>query len=182
PPGRGGRDRGADGDGVDLDAAAAPAGGLYARRPTDRHDGAPRRYLGLRGFEGSPGVDLRGGPAARARGAWRRHAGARGQRSVGSTRPSAFIAPPHSLPLARIAPVPPIGETLREARMRQRLDITDVEAQTKIRAKYLRALENEDFGMLPGSTFVKSFLRTYAEFLRSEERRVGKEGRARGSG
>jgi cytoskeleton protein RodZ len=61
--------------------------------------------------------------------------------------------------------VPSIGETLREARMRQRLDITDVEAQTKIRAKYLRALENEDFGMLPGSTFVKSFLRTYAEFL-----------------
>ncbi|MFL5841228.1 MAG: helix-turn-helix domain-containing protein [Thermoleophilaceae bacterium] len=61
--------------------------------------------------------------------------------------------------------MPSIGETLREARMRQRLDITDVEAQTKIRAKYLRALENEDFGMLPGSTFVKSFLRTYAEFL-----------------
>src|SRR3954454_278153 len=49
--------------------------------------------------------------------------------------------------------------------MRQRLDITDVEAQTKIRAKYLRALENEDFGMLPGPTFVKSFLRTYAEYL-----------------
>src|SRR4051812_50000633 len=49
--------------------------------------------------------------------------------------------------------------------MRQRLDITDVEAQTKIRAKYLRALENEDFGMLPGPTFVKSFLRMYAEFL-----------------
>jgi cytoskeleton protein RodZ len=61
--------------------------------------------------------------------------------------------------------VPSIGETLREARMRQHLDITDVEAKTKIRAKYLRALENEDFGMLPGSTFVKSFLRTYAEFL-----------------
>jgi cytoskeletal protein RodZ len=61
--------------------------------------------------------------------------------------------------------VPGIGETLREARMRQHLDITDVEGQTKIRAKYLRALENEDFGMLPGATFVKSFLRTYAEFL-----------------
>src|SRR3954449_11600864 len=64
-----------------------------------------------------------------------------------------------------MAQVPSIGETLREARMRQRFDITDVEAQTKIRAKYLRALENEDFGMLPGPTFVKSFLRTYAEFL-----------------
>jgi hypothetical protein len=49
--------------------------------------------------------------------------------------------------------------------MRQRLDITDVEAHTKIRAKYLRALENEDFAMLPGPTFVKSFLRSYAEFL-----------------
>ena len=49
--------------------------------------------------------------------------------------------------------------------MRQQLDIADVEARTKIRAKYLRALENEEFGLLPGSTFVKTFLRTYAELL-----------------
>ncbi len=49
--------------------------------------------------------------------------------------------------------------------MRQRLDIADVEDRTKIRAKYLRALENEEFGMLPGPTFVKTFLRTYAEML-----------------
>jgi cytoskeleton protein RodZ len=40
-----------------------------------------------------------------------------------------------------------------------------VEQATKIRAKYLRALENEEFGLLPGSTFVKSFLRTYAQYL-----------------
>ena len=58
-----------------------------------------------------------------------------------------------------------IGDTLREARMRKHLDIADVEASTKIRAKYLRALENEEFGMLPGPTFVKTFLRTYAEAL-----------------
>ena len=63
--------------------------------------------------------------------------------------------------------------------MRQRLDITDVEAQTKIRAKYLRALENEDFGMLPGSTFVKSFLRTYAEFLGLDPHLLVEEYRAR---
>jgi cytoskeleton protein RodZ len=75
--------------------------------------------------------------------------------------------------------VPSIGETLREARMRQRLDITDVEAQTKIRAKYLRALENEDFGMLPGATFVKSFLRTYAEFLGLDPHLLVEEYRAR---
>jgi cytoskeleton protein RodZ len=61
--------------------------------------------------------------------------------------------------------MPTIGDTLREARMREHLDIADVEARTKIRAKYLRALENEEFGMLPGPTFVKTFLRTYAEAL-----------------
>src|SRR5947199_2982950 len=58
-----------------------------------------------------------------------------------------------------------IGERLREARMRQKIDIAEVEAATKIRAKYLRALENEEFGLLPGTTFVKTFLRTYAEYL-----------------
>src|SRR5437763_9857063 len=59
----------------------------------------------------------------------------------------------------------PIGERLREARIRQGRDITEVEAATKIRAKYLRALENDEFAMLPGTTYVKSFLRTYAEYL-----------------
>jgi transcriptional regulator with XRE-family HTH domain len=59
--------------------------------------------------------------------------------------------------------MPQIGEKLREARMRQGLDIADVEERTKIRAKYLRALENEEWGLLPGHTFVKTFLRTYAE-------------------
>jgi cytoskeletal protein RodZ len=49
--------------------------------------------------------------------------------------------------------------------MRQKIDIADVESATKIRAKYLRALENEEFGLLPGPTFVKTFLRTYAEYL-----------------
>src|SRR6267154_3217526 len=58
-----------------------------------------------------------------------------------------------------------IGATLRDARMRARIDISEIEAQTKIRAKYLRALENEEWGLLPGPTFVKSFLRTYAQAL-----------------
>jgi cytoskeleton protein RodZ len=58
-----------------------------------------------------------------------------------------------------------IGSTLREARMRQRIDITDMETRTKIRAKYLRALENEEWDLLPGPTYVRSFLRTYADAL-----------------
>jgi cytoskeleton protein RodZ len=61
--------------------------------------------------------------------------------------------------------MPEIGATLREARMRERIDVSEIEAKTKIRAKYLRALENEEWGLLPGPTFVKSFLRTYAQAL-----------------
>ncbi|HEY3866471.1 MAG TPA: helix-turn-helix domain-containing protein [Solirubrobacteraceae bacterium] len=58
-----------------------------------------------------------------------------------------------------------IGATLRTARMSARIDVSEIEAQTKIRAKYLRALENEEWDLLPGPTFVRSFLRTYAEAL-----------------
>src|SRR4051812_37518003 len=61
--------------------------------------------------------------------------------------------------------MPEIGPTLREARMRAKIDISEIEAQTKIRAKYLRALENEEWDLLPGPTYVKTFLRTYAEAL-----------------
>ncbi len=58
-----------------------------------------------------------------------------------------------------------IGNSLREARVRQSLDLTDVERATKIRPKYLRALEDEQFEILPAQTYVKGFLSTYAEFL-----------------
>src|ERR671916_3426698 len=71
--------------------------------------------------------------------------------------------------------MPEIGTTLREARMRQRIDITDMEVRTKIRAKYLRALENEEWDLLPGPTYVKSFLRTYAEALGLEQRALVEE-------
>jgi cytoskeleton protein RodZ len=61
--------------------------------------------------------------------------------------------------------MPEIGETLREARRSGRIDVSEIEAETKIRAKYLRALENEEWDLLPGSTYVKSFLRTYGDAL-----------------
>ena len=72
-----------------------------------------------------------------------------------------------------------IGETLRETRMRRRIDMTEVEAATKIRAKYLRALENEEWDLLPGPTFVKTFLRTYAEYLELDPRLLVEEYRQR---
>ncbi len=58
-----------------------------------------------------------------------------------------------------------IGNSLHEARVRQGLGLPTVESATKIRAKYLKALEEEQFELLPAQTYVKGFLRTYAEFL-----------------
>jgi cytoskeletal protein RodZ len=75
--------------------------------------------------------------------------------------------------------MPEIGDQLRETRMRNRIDITEVEAATKIRAKYLRALENEEWDLLPGPTFVKTFLRTYADYLGLDARNLVEEYRAR---
>src|SRR5215218_8349250 len=71
--------------------------------------------------------------------------------------------------------MPEIGETLREARMRRRIDMAEVETATKIRAKYLRALESEEWELLPGPTFVKTFLRTYADYLELDSRRLVEE-------
>jgi hypothetical protein len=63
-----------------------------------------------------------------------------------------------------------IGSILRETRMRARIDISEVEAHTKIRAKYLRAIENEDWDLLPGPVFVTSFLKTYGDYLGVDSR------------
>ena len=75
-----------------------------------------------------------------------------------------------------------IGQTLREARMRARIDVSEIEAKTKIRAKYLRALENEEWSLLPGPTYIKSFLRTYAQALGLDGRAIVEEYRARYEG
>ena len=58
-----------------------------------------------------------------------------------------------------------IGEVLKQARARAGLEIRAVEEQTKIRVKYLRALEDEEWDALPSSAYAKGFLRTYAHLL-----------------
>lgn len=73
-----------------------------------------------------------------------------------------------------------IGETLRERRMALKIDVHEVEEATKIRAKYLRALENEEYDLLPGSAYVKSFLRTYADYLGLDSRALVAQLRASG--
>ena len=58
-----------------------------------------------------------------------------------------------------------IGTSLREARLRRQIDFAEAEYGTKIRSKYLRALEDERFELLPSHTYIKGFLRSYAEYL-----------------
>jgi cytoskeletal protein RodZ len=58
-----------------------------------------------------------------------------------------------------------IGNTLREARVRRNLTLQQVEEDIKIRVKYVQAMENEDWDVMPGVTYVKGFLRTYATYL-----------------
>jgi hypothetical protein len=58
-----------------------------------------------------------------------------------------------------------IGNSLREARVRRGIELPQAEQATKIRSKYLRALEEEHFELLPAETYVKGFLRTYADYL-----------------
>ena len=58
-----------------------------------------------------------------------------------------------------------IGSSLREARVRQHLEFDELEARTKVRAKYLRFLEEERFEQLPGHAYTKGFLQVYADAL-----------------
>lgn len=58
-----------------------------------------------------------------------------------------------------------IGPSLQEARTRRGLSQADVQKAIRIRERYLTALEEEKWDLLPGEAYTKGFLRTYAEFL-----------------
>lgn len=57
------------------------------------------------------------------------------------------------------------GDSLRQAREQLGWSLLKAEEETKIRVRYLKALEDEEYSVLPGSTYVKGFLRTYAKHL-----------------
>jgi cytoskeleton protein RodZ len=58
-----------------------------------------------------------------------------------------------------------IGETLREARHDAGIELDEVERTIRIRSRYLAALENEDWSVLPGSAYLRGFLHTYGDYL-----------------
>lgn len=60
---------------------------------------------------------------------------------------------------------PQLGQTLREARTGRGIELTEVERVTKVRIKFLRAMEEDRWADLPGPYYARSFLSTYARFL-----------------
>jgi cytoskeleton protein RodZ len=74
-----------------------------------------------------------------------------------------------------------VGKTLRDAREQRKLDLAQVEAATRIRARFLRALEDEEWDVLPGETYARAFIRTYADFLGLDGARLA-EGHRSGTG
>lgn len=62
-----------------------------------------------------------------------------------------------------------VGETLRRERLRKALGLEQISRETKISARLLDAIENDQFDALPGGVFAKSFVRQYARFLGLDE-------------
>src|SRR5829696_2916677 len=62
-------------------------------------------------------------------------------------------------------PGPTLPERLLEAREAKGVDLYRAERDTKIRARYLGALESGEYGELPGAVYTKGFLRNYALYL-----------------
>ncbi|GAB4474716.1 MAG: hypothetical protein Kow00124_14980 [Anaerolineae bacterium] len=58
-----------------------------------------------------------------------------------------------------------LGEILRQAREARALSLAEAEVQTRIRAKFLEALEQGDLSVLPSLAHARGFLRNYAQYL-----------------
>ena len=71
-----------------------------------------------------------------------------------------------------------IGSILRQARERRQIDLSEVEAATRIRARFLRAIENEEWDALPGGFYTRGFIRTYGSFLGLDGARLAEEFRS----
>lgn len=70
-----------------------------------------------------------------------------------------------------------VGKKLHEARTRRKLSLQQVEEATKIRARYLQAIEHDEWDELPGDTYARAFIRTYAGSLGLDGDRLAEEQR-----
>ena len=58
-----------------------------------------------------------------------------------------------------------IGYILKEARLKKDVSIEEVEEELKIRGRYLKALEEDNYELLPGKVYIKGFVKIYGEYL-----------------
>ena len=79
-----------------------------------------------------------------------------------------------------VDPVPSLPERLYAARERKGVDLYRAERDTKIRARYLAALEHGDYAELPGAVYTKGFLRNYALYLALDPDEVVRQWRHEG--
>jgi hypothetical protein len=68
-----------------------------------------------------------------------------------------------------------IGNVLRKARDRRKVELSEVEEATKIRLRFLRAIESEEWDVLPGGVYTRAFIRTYATFLGLDGERLAED-------
>lgn len=68
-----------------------------------------------------------------------------------------------------------IGEVFRETRRRREIELDEVERATRIRPRYLRAIEAEEWDALPGGVYTRGFIRTYASFLGLDGERLAED-------
>jgi cytoskeleton protein RodZ len=67
-----------------------------------------------------------------------------------------------------------LGEVLRAAREAKGVDLPRVERETKIRERYLSALERGEYRELPGAVYTKGFLRNYGAYLGLDPEYLGR--------
>jgi hypothetical protein len=68
-----------------------------------------------------------------------------------------------------------VGTTLRTARNRRKIALSEVEAAIKVRVRHLRAIEDEDWEALPGGSYPRGFIRAYAAYLGLDGERLAAE-------
>lgn len=70
-----------------------------------------------------------------------------------------------------------VGNKLHEARTRRKLSLQEVEEATKIRGRYLQAIEHDEWDQLPGDTYARAFIRTYGRLVGLDGDRLAEEQR-----
>lgn len=58
-----------------------------------------------------------------------------------------------------------VGDILKKRRIEKNLTLEDIERRTKIRKKFLQAIENDDYSLFSSSTYLRGFIKNYSDFL-----------------